>query len=283
MGFGFDDLLDPVSDMYDQILQPLGVVKGDEEKARQSQAEALQALQAPELRDLSPEDYRKYLVKQGKTELGKAPLEGRNAQSLALKQLQDIAAQGGLTSSDRARLQDIRNQEAIAEKGQRESILQNAATRGVAGSGLELAQQLASQQGSATRASARDLGVADLAQQRALAAIEGSSQIGTTLRGQDYEKASAQDAINRFNTDYRNRAGLMTGQSREDTRRVNTLETPQQRYENERNRLLGITGAQIEKGRAADGRRTNFLDTAKDTAALFAGLPPPSTIKGGRF
>lgn len=288
-----DEVVDFHTDAYDQVLQPLGLVKGDAEKALQSREEQLRGLKTPELRNLTAEDYRKYLVQQGKTELGKAPKTGRDAQVAALQQLQGIANEGGLTGADRARLEQIKREEQIAEKGQRDAIVQNAQSRGVGGSGLEMAQQLAAQQGGATRASARDLGVADLAQQRALAAIQGSANVGTTIRSGDYQKASAQDAINQFNADYRNRAGFATASNRQSVQETNRLDLPQRRYENERDRIMGVTGASIDKGNAADNRRTQSLQTVgslvdpyNSTGLLpqgskaFAGARMPT---GGRF
>ena len=278
------DAIGDVAEGASYALDPLnfsGIRESEASKALKKQRAALEALQNPELRDLSAEDYRKYLVNQQSTQLNKAPTTGRSAQANALQQMQDIASQGGLTSADRARLQDIRNQEAIAEKGQRESILQNAQSRGVAGSGLELAQQLAAQQGGATRASSRDLGVADIAQQRALAAIQNSAQIGGNLQGQDYQRASAQDEINRFNTEYKNRAGIATAGNRQDIQYQNQIALPQMRAQNSLNRTLGITGVGNQIGQARDAQAQQTRNTVQDVAGLFAGLPPTSGTTSG--
>lgn len=134
------------------------------------------------------------------------------AQLDALTSLQDIGMNGGLTAMDKAQLFDISNEEATKERGAREAILQGAAQRGVAGSGLELAQQLISQQSSADRASARGTEVAAQAQKRALEAIQNAGQLSTGMRtqafGEESTKAQAQDAINRFNTEMANKVNM---------------------------------------------------------------------------
>lgn len=127
----------------------------------------------------------------------------KNAQLAALGSLQDIADNKGLTVADKAALNQISSEENARERGQREAILQNAQQRGIGGSGLELAAQLANQQGSATRASQRGFDVAAEAQRRALEAILQSGQLSGQMRSQDFNEqaqiAAAQDAINRFN------------------------------------------------------------------------------------
>ena len=279
---GFFDSIGDIAEGASYALDPLnfsGIRESELSKALKKQRAALEALQNPELRDLSAEDYRKYLLNQGP--LTKAPTAGRSAQATALGQIQNIASQGGLTTADRARLQDIRNQEAIAEKGQRESILQNAQSRGVAGSGLEMAQQLAAQQGGATRAASRDLGVADLAQQRALAAIQGSANVGANLQGQDYGRASAQDEINRFNTEYKNRAGIATAGNRQDIQYQNQITLPQMRAQNSLDKTLRTTGVGNQIGQARDAQAQQARNTVQDVAGLFAGLPPTSGMTSG--
>ena len=127
----------------------------------------------------------------------------KQAQMQALTGLQDVANQGGLTSIDKARMNDIANQEGVQARGAREAISQNAAERGVGGSGLEFLSQLKNQQSTASDQSNRDTSVAADAQQRALQALVDSGTMAGNIRGQDYseasQKAAAEDAINRFN------------------------------------------------------------------------------------
>jgi len=129
----------------------------------------------------------------------------KQAQLQALSQLQNIGSEGGLTAIDRAQLGQIQAEQQNVERGQREAILQNARQRGVSGSGLELASLLQGQQGAATRAGERGLGVAALAQQRALDAIQQAGALGGQIRGQEFgeqaQAAQAQDLLSRFNTE----------------------------------------------------------------------------------
>lgn len=128
---------------------------------------------------------------------------GRSAQLQALSQLQGISTDGGLTAQDKAQLNDIQSQTGAQERGSREAIMQNAQSRGMSGSGMELASQLINQQGSAGNANQAGLDVAAQAQKRALDAITQSGQLGGQVQGQEFseqaQKASAQDAINKFN------------------------------------------------------------------------------------
>jgi hypothetical protein len=125
-------------------------------------------------------------------------------QRQALAKVSQIADQGGLTAVDRARLLDIREQQNTQNRGMQEAITQNAAQRGVNGSGLELAQRLLAQQASANQASNAGTQVAADAQTRALQAIQQQSAMAGTMRNQDSAEqqavANAQDTINRYNT-----------------------------------------------------------------------------------
>lgn len=190
------------------------------------------------------------------------------AQLDALTSLQDIGKNGGLTAMDKAQLFEISNQEATKERGAREAILQGAAQRGVAGSGLELAQQLISQQSAADRVAARDTEVAAQAQKRALKAIQNAGTMATGMRsqafGEESTKAQAQDAINRFNTEMANKVNManitaknaadaanlenkykiqqynLGQQTAEETNRVNQLNT---NYQQQLQKAAGQAGA----------------------------------------
>jgi hypothetical protein len=121
----------------------------------------------------------------------------------ALLGLQDISDSGGLTSGDQANLSKIRTDEDTAARGKREAIIQNAQSRGLGGSGLELMSQMQNQQDSATRNSQRDMDVAGQAQERALQALMQQGQLSGQIQNQDFnqqaQKAQANDAISQFN------------------------------------------------------------------------------------
>lgn len=181
-------------------------------------------LSAPNIADM--EIQLQQLVEQGvlTPEEANAELSGRSemdnistdprlkqAQMDALLGLQDIS-DGGLTAMDEANLGRIRNEENTAARGQREAILQNAASRGLGGSGLELMSQMQNQQDSATRTSQRDMDVAGMAQQRALDALIKGGQLGGQMQAQDFsqqaQSAQANDAISKFNAQNKQQVGM---------------------------------------------------------------------------
>ena len=129
--------------------------------------------------------------------------EAVSTQLGAMKQMAQLG-EGKLTDVDKANMVQQMQTEAQQERANREAILSNAKSRGVSGSGLELAAQLQSQQDSANRASktANDLNVA--AQQRGIQALQQAGQMAGNIRSQELDvaqrKAAAQDAINQFNT-----------------------------------------------------------------------------------
>lgn len=129
----------------------------------------------------------------------------KDYQMTALQRLQEMGG-GGETPEDRAAALRARNQAAQYEKSQRDALMQNFAQRGAGGSGMELAQQLAAQQGGANRLNEASVNQAATAQQRALQAIQQSGQLASNVRGQEYgqqaDRARAHDAIDQLNAGY---------------------------------------------------------------------------------
>ncbi len=117
----------------------------------------------------------------------------------AMKELSET----GMTAQDRADLARIAQEEAIAERGQREALIQQAQMKGISGSGLDLAQQIANQQAGATRRSSRDTEIAGIAGDRRIAALQQAGQMAGSLRSQEYGEqaniAQAQQLIDQFN------------------------------------------------------------------------------------
>lgn len=152
---------------------------------------------------LSPEQAEAILVNQNSYDSMDLDTEGRDAMLGALSKLEEIGSAGGLTATDRSRLQDIETQEQTAARGAREAILQNAQARGVGGSGVELLAQLTNAQDAATRQSARDMDVAALAEQRALDAIMKSGELGGNINQQQFGQqkaiADSKNEIAKFN------------------------------------------------------------------------------------
>lgn len=160
---------------------------------------------------LTPEQAQAELA--GRSEMDNIQTDPRfkESQFEALNALQDIG-DGGLTAADEAALQKIQTQENTQARGQREAIIQNAAQRGMGGSGLELMAQLQNQQDSATRASQRDMDIAGQSQERALQALIQGGQLGGQMQAQDFNQqaqvAGANDAIAKFNAANKQQVGM---------------------------------------------------------------------------
>lgn len=129
--------------------------------------------------------------------------EFQEAQMAALQSLQQQGEEG-LTASERAILNQIRRQTAQEEQARQGSILQEMASRGVGGSGVELAARLSSSQAATERAAAESDRLAAMEQQRKLAALQQAGALAGQVRGQEFgeksEAARARDVINQFNT-----------------------------------------------------------------------------------
>jgi hypothetical protein len=127
----------------------------------------------------------------------------KQSQLAALNQLQGIATEGGMNAEDKQRLFQIQNELSRDEQAKRSAVQQNMQSRGIGGSGFELAAQLAGQQGSADRAASMGMDVNAMASRRALEAMMQSGQLAGNIRTQDFgeqsQVAQAKDAISKFN------------------------------------------------------------------------------------
>ena len=133
-------------------------------------------------------------------------------QRQAAQGLFDIYDQGGYTAAEQAQIRQAGRQAARQEQAQRGAIMQQAAARGIAGSGFEMASQLAAQQGSADRLAQQADAISIAGQQRAMQALGMGGQMATTMRGQqlgrEMGRATAQDRINAANAAYRQGVAL---------------------------------------------------------------------------
>jgi hypothetical protein len=152
--------------------------------------------------ELTPELEQAFLQEASKMEGISSDPRLKEAQMGALAKLQQLGSEG-LGAQDRLRLNDARRTVATDARARDEAILQNMASRGAGGSGVELAARLSSSQGQADRAGQEADRIAAMANQQALEAIMKGGQLGGDIRSQEFNQASqvaqAQDAINRFN------------------------------------------------------------------------------------
>ncbi len=162
--------------------------------------------------EITPEQAKAYLVQNNGVDQMKLDTQGKQAQLDALNQLSEIGNEGGLTATDKSKLNAISNQENTQARGAREAILQNAQARGAGGSGLEMLAQLQNAQDSATRKSTRDLDVAGMAQERALQALQSAGQLGGNINQQQFNQqksiADTANEIAKFNAANQQQVGL---------------------------------------------------------------------------
>lgn len=178
------------------------------------------------------------------------------AESSALGQLQGIAANNGITPQTAAQLAQIRAQGNANEKGQRDAIMQSAASRGVGGSQMALASALANEQGAADRNAAGGYQAAADAANRAQNAIGTGANLAGTIYSQQYgaaqNQANAQNAINNFNAAAKNAASAQNAtatntalnqgvQNQQATNLANQAATNAQ-YQNNATNTLALSG-----------------------------------------
>lgn len=151
----------------------------------------------------------------------------RSMQVNALKQMSQYG-KAGLTPDERAAMRLAQNDVQRQNEANQQSIIQNMQSRGMQGSGAEMAARLGGAQGSANNASEQADRVSSMAAQRALAAISQGNTMAGQLRTQDFgeegTKASAQDQMNRFNTQNQmaiNQRNVATGNRDQEANLIN--------------------------------------------------------------
>lgn len=127
----------------------------------------------------------------------------RAAQVNSLAKMGEIAQQG-VTPEDKAVYELIRRNVAGEAEAKQQQIMQNMQSRGVGGSGAELATRLISSQNSADRLQQAQLEEAAKKQQARMQALTSQANMAGNLRNSDYSEASnvasAKDKIAAFNT-----------------------------------------------------------------------------------
>lgn len=289
-------MFDSVKNFWDNTAG--GLFAGDPDRPDTSAEDAARQRAIDELKGKLPTNFESYdylgdynpeligdLPTQGQTEFSKIAVDpsSKAAQMQALQALQDRAATG-YSVEDQAAINQIQAENAQQEKSQRDALMANMQARGQGGSGAELAQQLAAQQGSATRNNQAGLDVASEGRRRALEAVMASGQLGGQMRAQDYgeqaDRAKAQDAINNFNTQvgvnkgiYNNKlvndAGMAGWGARQATADKNTAgrnDFKQQDFAN--NSKI----ADMQYGHATAGANEKLAQYGQDVAARDKGI-----------
>lgn len=129
------------------------------------------------------------------------------SQRRALANLEGIYEGGGYTDVEREQIGQAMQQARDLERAGTMAARQQAAARGMTGSGAQMAAQMAAQQGAMNRGRSAATDIAMSGQQRALQALQGAGRTAGEMRGQsfeeDFERGSAIDQFASDDADYR--------------------------------------------------------------------------------
>jgi len=260
------------------LLGGLGSFLGDDDEAAMEELRRNQelygAINTPEFLDYNPEEYSSagdYLPEEAQGSLISEDPALKGMQMGVLSKLSGLS-ETGLSDVDNAafmRAQKLGNQVA---RGQSEAAMQNAAARGVGGSGMEFAMREAASQAGAERAQDAGLGqAAEAAKMRALY-TQAFGDAASRTRGDDFRaNAGNADILNRFtqmNTQARNDAQQWNLQNRQDISNKNVGErNSAQQYNNDiRQRNFNNQLAKVG-GQAGANKDMAGGYAAKDAAA----------------
>lgn len=213
----------------------------------------------------------------------------QNAQMNALNQLSQFANTGN-TAQTQAQLNQAEQQVGAATQGQLQGIRQNMQSRGLAGSGSELAQQLSAAQGGANLLSNQALQAAAQNQQTSM---QGNAQAGAMagqMNQQQYQQAlqraqsadqrnlyntQQQQAIQNANAGLSNQAqqqNLGTAQQLSNANVAQNNQLTQQQAQALNNQWQQQLQLQQAKAGALLGQAGQYNNQAGQTAGLYQGI-----------
>jgi hypothetical protein len=130
----------------------------------------------------------------------------------ALSQLQNVAADNGMTPEMQAQLTGALNTSNTNQQGQEASIMDQMAQRGESNSLMGTAQEEAAAGQNAQNASLTSAQAAGQAEQNALSAMSGAGTLAGNINSQEYtqgaNKAAAQNAIDQWNAENQTNVNL---------------------------------------------------------------------------
>lgn len=135
----------------------------------------------------------------------------RNYQLQALDELGSVVSAGGeMTAQDRLAYNKARQQAAVMANASRAAAMNEQRARGLGSGNAALVSNLMASQNANNMGAMMGMQAASDARQRYLQALDSLGSQSSNVRSQDYNvaanRASAQDAINRFNAQMRNDA-----------------------------------------------------------------------------
>lgn len=242
--------------MVDMFINAFGRSQADAE-AREGQRAVTNAYY--EALGLTPPDLDAIdLQQQQDTALGQIAEDPRlrDYQMQALDQLGSIvAAGGGMTAQDYEAYQRARQQAGMMSNAARQAALNEQQQRGLQGGNAALLSNLVSSQNANNQANQMGVQAASDSRARYLQALNQLGSQSSNVRGQDYgiasNRASAQDAINKFNA-----------QMRQDTQKYNQG-LSQQNFQNQA-AAIGVHSNAAQQYN--DARRNRQGDKQEDAA-----------------
>lgn len=199
-------------------------------------------------------------------------------------------ATGGLNAEDRAKFNELRNQQAKEQQAKQQQIIQQYQMRGMGGSGAELAAALAESQSGANQASEQGDRLAAqssaAAREAALQALQGSGSI----RQQDFDvnrtRATAEDEMNRFNVQNqiaqqaRNVGAKNQAQQYNLSAAQRAQDANVQQLNQERLRMRQAEGTDWDRqanraamvSNALSGQANQLNNTAAQTSGMYSGI-----------
>ncbi len=213
----------------------------------------------------------------------------RDQQTSTIDSLNKIA-KTGMSDIDKAQLEGMLRKSAAQENANTQSILENRARRGMAGSGDELAAALSGTQAASNRRSAEALEIAAMSAKRRQDAMLEGSNLASKLEQQDYARranlAEKRDSRQDFNQALKQRVLEGNVGNRNEAQQLNLREKQriadsnvnlsnqqqlrnkdliQQNFENNLKRLAGMSGSGSAASDAAQRR-------ADATAGMYTGI-----------
>jgi hypothetical protein len=157
------------------------------------------------LEELSPEQLA-YLQQSQMAGISTDP-RYKDAELAALSALEERSTKG-MTAQDEADMYKLQRNVSTQNRGRMGAIQNNMAVRGMSGSGMDALMQMQANQDATDREALSAMEKAGQIQQNKMQASQQLGQMGSQMRGQDFQeqaaKARAADEIARFNAQTRN-------------------------------------------------------------------------------
>ncbi len=193
------------------------------------------------------------------------------AQAQSLAKLKAISANGGLDDADRAKLTNIYDTMTQTAKQNIQAVKENAAARGISGSGLDEMAQLQGAQSAQTNANRYYTQAAADAEAAKNKAITDAGTLGATMEGQRFQegaaKANAQDEINKFNAANANNTAEANAARAQEAAKIN-----QSTAQGVADKNTDIANTQAQANAASQQQAfSDAMDLAKGKSGAYSG------------